>query len=555
MRQIVVFILLFFAISTGKLYGQYEVMFSNNYPPYNYFNEKGELVGFNIDILHAINDLYELDIKISGDQWKVINKALDEGIIQAIGGTHYPGSPDKNYIYTRSAINTSHCFLYNTKYVNKFSLELLRSLKEPVVAMWQNDVLIHYVRSLNPSTRFIYINDYEELINSLDRKDVTCIFGQRIGSMYFADKLGKDYIQPLDHRILERNMGFKVSSDSPELAVILNNGLEVILANGEYQRIYDKWITDYNKNHNDWHNYLKYLLLAGTLIVVLFLLLLIVNRILQTKVRSRTKDLQQQLELNSQIMKELEKQKTRAEESDKMKSAFLANMSHEIRTPMNGILGFTDLLKSADYSSEKQVQFLDVIQQSGNRMLGTINNIIEVSKLDSGLEKKQIEHVDIKSMMAELLNFFSPEASIKGLKLLLNENGSASSQHFYSDEYKLNSILTNLIKNALKFTHKGSITIKYSIDNSKAEFWVADTGIGIAPNKQAAIFDQFVQADFSHSSGFEGSGLGLSISKGYVKLLNGEMRLESELNKGSTFYVRIPNDFSQIEESITVHEQ
>ncbi len=550
MRQIVIIVFLTITIAHSNVFGQYQVMFSDNYPPYNYFNENRELVGFNIDILVAINDLYESDIIINGDNWEMINKALDRGDIQAIGGDHYPGSPDKNYIYTRSAINTSHCFLYNTNHFSKFSIEVLRSTHKPLVAMWQNDVLIHYVLSINPSAQFVFINDYEQLIKALDRDDVTCVFAQRVGSMYYADKLGKDYIRPLEHRILERNMGFKVANASPELASILNNGLEVILANGEYQRIYDKWITEYNKDPNDWHNYLKYILITGILIAGLILLLLIANWILQAKVRSKTKDLQQQLELNSQIMTELEKQKIKAEESDKMKSAFLANMSHEIRTPMNGILGFADLLKSADYSSEKQATFIGIIQQSGNRMLGTINNIIDVSKLESGLEKTQITEVNIKSIMTELMNFFSPEAFRKGLKLTLKEGISTLPQSFYTDEYKLNSILTNLIKNALKFTKAGLVEIKYSIEDTMAEFWITDTGIGIPQSKLASVFDQFVQADFSHSNGFEGSGLGLSISQGYVKLLNGEIRLESEQNKGSTFYVRIPNNLSKIISSI-----
>ncbi len=525
-----------------KLPAQYEVMFSNNYPPYNYFNENGELVGFNIDILNAIKDLYKTEIILSGDDWNTINRALDNGEINAIGGEHYPGTPNKDYIYTRSAIATSHCFLYNSNNKKKFSLEHLRSEKDPLIAIWKNDVLTHYVQSINPSTKFLFINNYQQLIKALDREDVTCIFGQRIGSMFFANKLNKEYVMPLEHRILERNMGFKVSKNSPELAELLNNGLEVILANGEYQRIYDKWITEYNKNPNDWHNYLKYLFISSILIAGLFLMLLVLNRVLKAKVQRKTKDLQQQLELNSHIMRELEKQKTKAEESDKMKSAFLANMSHEIRTPMNGILGFADLLKDADFSSKEQSRFIDIIQQSGHRMLGTINNIIDVSKLEAGMENLKINNVNIKNIMIELLNFFSPEASNRGIELTLIENSSENTKGFYTDEYKLNSILTNLIKNAIKFTKEGSIEVEYSIKNDLAEFWVKDTGIGIAQNKQDSVFGQFVQADFSHSSGFEGSGLGLSISQGYANLLNGEIQLKSEPGVGSTFYVRIPNN-------------
>ena len=538
MKNKYIFIFLFIVSITCKLSAQYEVAFSDNYPPFNFTNEKEELVGFNIDILNAINDLYEdTDIQLNSGDWTTINNALNSGTVQAIGGAHYPGSYDENYIYTRSTINTSHCFLYNTKYFNDFSLEKFRTAKEPLVAMWKNDVLMHYVLSLNPSAKFVYIKNYEELIQTIDREDVTCLFGQRIGGLYYAKKFNKEYIEMLDQRILERNMGFKVSKNNPELAKILNNGLEVILANGTYEQIYNTWIAGYEDSHFNWKNYIKYIFIISAL----FLALLILNWILRTQVRNKTKDLSHQIEVNADIMQELEIQKFKAEESDRMKSAFLANMSHEIRTPMNGILGFTELLKNADYSSEKRNKFIDIIQQSGNRMLNTINNIVDISKLESGLEIVKIKPVNIDALVGELIDFFSEEATLKGLKFTMDSSTLQSPIPFYSDSYKLNSILTNLIKNALKFTLKGGIEIKYTITQKGVEFWVKDTGIGVPIDKQATIFDEFVQADSSHSSGYEGSGLGLSISKGYVHLMNGKISLESSPEKGTTFYVYIPN--------------
>ncbi|NPD47948.1 MULTISPECIES: ATP-binding protein [unclassified Lentimicrobium] len=535
------FILLAFLATSFNLSAQYHIMFSDNYPPYNYLSEEGQLVGFNIDILNAIDDLYESDIFTTGGDWVTINSKLNNGSIQAIGGDHYPGSPESQFIYTRSAINTSHCFLYNTNNINHFSLEFLRTKNQPLVAMWKNDVLIHYVLSINPSAKFLFIDNYQELILSLDRKEVTCIISQRVGSMYYAQKLNKEYVEATEHRILERNMGFKISKDSPELAELLNNGLEVILANGEYQKIHDKWITKYNRGPNDWHKYLKTLLISSGLIILLILFLIVINRVLQIRVRNKTQDLREQLELNSKIMSELEKEKIKAEESDKFKSAFLANMSHEIRTPMNGIIGFAELLKSEENTHEEQERFIGIIQKSGYRMLDTINNIIDVSKLESGVETPQYQDVNIMLIMHELQNFFSQEAQKKGLELILNEQITFTGP-FFTDEYKLNSILTNLIKNAIKFTHKGSVEISYTITDTMAEFIIQDTGIGIPQKKQASIFEQFVQADFSHSNGYEGSGLGLSISKGYAIILNGEMSLESEVDKGTKFTIQIPNN-------------
>jgi signal transduction histidine kinase len=542
MRHFICLVLLFFALAPVKLSAQYEIMFSSNYPPYNYFNEQGELVGFNVDILNAIKDLYDSDISINGAEWDVINKAIDCGDIQAIGGAHYPGSYDNDYIYTRSIINTSHCFLYNTKHVSYFSLELLRSTKEPLVAMWQNDVLVHYVQFINPSAKFLFVNTYEQLVEALDREDVTCILGQRVGSMYFAVKHGMNYIQPLEHRILERNMGFKVSKDSPELVDILNNGLEVILANGEYQDIYNKWITDYNKNRYDWQNYLKYILISGILIVVLFLLLLIVNRVLQTKVRSKTKDLQQQLELNSSIMLELEKQKIKAEESDRLKSAFLANMSHEIRTPMNGILGFSELLKTPGLTGEEQNKYIGIIEKAGKRMLNIINDIISISKIESGESDLVLSDFNLRHQVDFVQSLLRIDAENKGLGLTVVNGLPDGEVLINTDKEKLYAILINLVKNAIKYTNKGEIVFGYKVKEDVLEFFVKDTGIGIAMDRQKAIFERFIQADIEDKMARQGAGLGLAISKAYIAILGGEIWLESEIGKGSCFYFTLPNN-------------
>ncbi|MDV7187907.1 response regulator [Lutibacter sp. TH_r2] len=551
MRHYFLIITIILVLISSKVNAQYKVLFSNNYPPYNYINENNELVGFNIDILNAIKDLYGSDISIDSGDWVTINNFLNNNEVDAIGGAHYPGGFENDFIYSRSSINTSHCFFYNKNHIKRFSLEYLRTSKEPLIAMWKNDVLEYYILSINPSAKFLYIKNYESLINAVDKKEVTCAFGQRVGGMFYAKKLHKDYIEALNHRILERSMGFKISKQSSEFAEILNNGLEVILANGEYQKIYDKWIAEYDESKTNWDQYLKYILFSGIIILAIIILLISINRILRSRVRDKTKDLRSQLQLNSEMMKELKKQKNKAEESDKMKSAFLANMSHEIRTPMNGILGFADLLKNAEYSSEKRSQFIEIIEKSGHRMLQTINNIIDISKLQSGLEEVQLKKVNILNIIEELQHFFEPEATTKGLTLFFKNKNSTITKPFYSDEQKLNSILTNLIKNALKFTPKGSIEVEYTLQNDVAEFWVKDAGIGIPYKKQTTIFNEFVQADFSHSSGFEGSGLGLSISKGYVDLLNGDIQLKSKPNVGSTFYVRIPNSITTIPETNT----
>ncbi len=540
MRFTLLLTILLVVLIPFKLTAQYKIMVSNQYPPYNFVDEKGQLTGFNVDILAAIIDLYQADIVVSSSDWEAINKALEDDEIHAIAGTHYPEAPDNEFIYTRSTINTSHCFLYNSKRIKSFSLETFRTIRNPQIAVYKNDVLIRYLWSINPTIEFLFFDNYEDLIKSLDSEDVYCAFAKRVGGIYYAEKYRKHYIEATDHRILERNMGLKVSKNHPELAQLINNGLEVILANGTYEKIYSKWIPELDKPYMKWQKYLKIALAIIFVSLVFALTLTVFNRILRNKVIAKTNDLSKQLELNSSMMRELEEQKNKAEESDKMKSSFLANMSHEIRTPMNGIIGFAELLKDEELSEEEQQQFLDVILRSGNRMLGTINNIIEVAKLESGAEKPQFNKIDVISIFNELVLFFRSEAEKKGLDFVVEKEGLLSLD-FVTDEYKLNSIFTNLIKNAIKFTVNGYVKVSLKIDNKQLVFEVKDSGIGIPADKQKAVFEQFVQADFSHSNGYEGSGLGLSITQAYVGLLEGDIRLNSTIGKGTHFSVQIPN--------------
>ncbi|GEM_PF-1607032 len=232
--------------------------------------------------------------------------------------------------------------------------------------------------------------------------------------------------------------------------------------------------------------------------------------------------------------------KEKAEESDALKSAFLANMSHEIRTPMNGILGFTTLLKAPNLSGKKHKEYIDVIQKSGIRMLNTVNDIIDISKIDSGQMEVVLNTVNIIDEIDSLYTFFYPEIENKGLQIFLRKELTIKDALLKTDRAKFNSILTNLIKNAIKFTDQGFIEITCKRSDGYLWFSVTDTGIGIPENRQMAIFNRFEQADIKDMRAHDGSGLGLAISKAYVEMLGGEIRVKSIENKGSTFHFTIP---------------
>ncbi len=258
--------------------------------------------------------------------------------------------------------------------------------------------------------------------------------------------------------------------------------------------------------------------------------------------------------LRKQSQNELIAAKEKAEESERLKSAFLANMSHEIRTPMNGILGFAGLLKEPKLSGEEQQEYIGIIEKSGVRMLNIINDIISISKVESGQMKMAVSETNINSQIGYIYTFFRPEALQKGIQLSYNNSLSEKEAIILTDKEKIYAILTNLINNALKFTESGAIEFGYVLKNvaekPEMEFFVKDTGLGIRLEQQEFIFERFRQGNEMLNRNYEGAGLGLSISKAYVEMLGGKIWVESGEGQGSVFYFTIPYNHQRVGKTV-----
>jgi signal transduction histidine kinase/CheY-like chemotaxis protein len=252
---------------------------------------------------------------------------------------------------------------------------------------------------------------------------------------------------------------------------------------------------------------------------------------------------------------QLQKAKIKAEESDQLKSAFLANMSHEIRTPMNGIMGFTELLKEENLSPEEQRNYIEIIEKSGTRLFNIINDIIDISKIEAGQMNVSLSTANVDEQMHYIQTFFRPETQDKGIQLLLKSVSTEEETIIRTDREKLYAILINLVKNAIKYTVKGTIEFGYEKKTDYIEFFVKDTGIGIPKDRQKAIFERFIQADFNDKMARQGAGLGLAIAKAYVELLGGKIWVESEPEIGSTFYFTLPCILKSEENSITQNKK
>lgn len=232
--------------------------------------------------------------------------------------------------------------------------------------------------------------------------------------------------------------------------------------------------------------------------------------------------------------------KERAEESDRLKSAFLANLSHEIRTPMNAILGFLELLSQPDLDFGDKQHFIKIVKRGSNRLLHTISDIIELSKIHAGQLSVITGPVDLTEVMQSQLTHFFPFANEKGVVLEISNQVIGAEAQVETDKEKLNCILRNLIDNAVKFTNSGSIRFGNCIREGVIEFVVHDTGRGISPERIDAIFGSFIQADLNLTRAHEGLGLGLTIAKAHADALGGTITVESEEGKGSTFRFSLP---------------
>ncbi len=240
--------------------------------------------------------------------------------------------------------------------------------------------------------------------------------------------------------------------------------------------------------------------------------------------------------------KELHNAKEKAEESDRLKSVFLANISHEIRTPMNSIIGFSKLLRKGDLLQDKREEYVNIIIGRSNHLLRLIDDLIVFSKIEAQQVSIDVEDFELNAFFNELYSIYELkiEEDNKRLKLIVEQE--EEKVYISTDKNKLFQILSNMLNNAIKFTEQGEIIFGYQVksEEKKMLFYVKDTGIGIPEEKQLLVFERFRQLDETGTRKYEGTGLGMSISKGLVELLGGDIYIESEEGKGTSFYFTVP---------------
>lgn len=241
-----------------------------------------------------------------------------------------------------------------------------------------------------------------------------------------------------------------------------------------------------------------------------------------------------------QAREELLKAKEKAEAGDRLKSAFLQNISHELRTPLNGIIGFSDMITQMDNSEADRIEFSKMIKKSSTRLVNTITSYMDISMIVSGMTEISKSPFSLKEFMNKINEQTIEICNFRNLSLRIIKNSPDEDIQIITDENLLAKVFSHLIDNAIKFTKQGSVTISHELKDGNHLFSVSDTGTGISEESLAVVFEVFMQADFSTSRSYEGSGLGLSIARGFVKLLGGDIWAESENGEGSTFFFTVP---------------
>ena len=242
-----------------------------------------------------------------------------------------------------------------------------------------------------------------------------------------------------------------------------------------------------------------------------------------------------------QIEFELIAAKEKAEASDRLKTSFINNISHEIRTPLNGILGFSSFVIQPDITMEEKRECLEILETSSNRLINTIDDIMDISLIISGNMKMNPKPIHIFSLLTNVFEQFQEPSKKKNLEIKMQSPDNADKYIIQTDEEMLQKTVSKLVDNSVKFTKNGIITLGFEFINNEIEIFVKDTGVGIEKDSHERVMEVFSQEDVSLTRGHEGSGLGLSIAKGMIQLLGGEIRLESTKNVGTTVFLTLPN--------------
>ncbi|MEM6721572.1 MAG: transporter substrate-binding domain-containing protein [Bacteroidota bacterium] len=506
-----------------------------NYPPYEFVNSNGEIDGILLDYFNLIEEkiAHRFDKKFYSNWNSLVNDAK-KGEIDIILEIQNTEERRKYLIFTEPIFKGNHVIITQ----KDADIKTLTDLSGKKVAVGRNYSIEEYLTKNYPNIALILKDNEEQGLKAISANEVDAFIGLESISNYLIQKediKGLKIGQPISY---ENELGIAINKNKPILAEIIQKGNNAITLQ-EKNDILDKWlyniVVPFHKKAAFWE----------ILVLVVALLLLVffgLSYYLKRQVAIRTKA--------------LVAAKSTIERSNTLKTLFLQNISHEVRTPLNSIVGFANFLKQKDISDDEKDQYIDTILQESDSLTKLLNNVIDISELTTREITPNYQIINIHKQLSILAEIYSAKAKHKNIAFEFIHDKNPTEQYIKTDKLRFTKAVSHILNNAVKFTKEGTIKFSYKIHTDTIQIEVSDTGIGIHPEKFNTIFDEFYQEEKELSKKYDGLGIGLSIAKENIRLLNGTISLKENVPNGSVFSISIPKEnFSngEVSSDKTVH--
>jgi len=511
-------------------------------PPKVFVDEHGNPAGIFVDIIEEIARSEGWSLGWYPGSWEENLRLLSSGELDLMPDVAFNEERAELYDFHQSPVLVSWSQLFSRK---DLRIRTYTDLDGLVIAVLKNSVqesiLEEVVSGLGINSRFLRLDSFDEVLDSVEDKDADLA----ATSVFFGRMNAKE------HRLVESPLIFNPSNlyfaspkgKNQDLLSAIDRHLELMKSDSE--SVYFSSLQHWTPEARKWE--LPVWILISIILLGMTLAITIAGSIiLRRQVLLRTNELRQtnqEMELRIEDRtEELGFALRQAQVADMLKSAFLATMSHELRTPLNSIIGFTGILlqKLPGEINPEQEKMLKIIQTSSRHLLSLINDVLDISKIEAGQLELRLSDVNLQATLEKVIGLVSLQAEEKELDLKLEM--MTRNVFIKVDQRRFEQVLLNLLSNAIKFTDKGSVTLISEKKENTLRITVKDSGIGIPEDKLDALFMPFQQIDTGLNRKYEGTGLGLSISQKLIRLMGGDITLESKINQGSSFHICLPLD-------------